>query len=73
MGSVGDDISRWRGLVGAELCALGHQKWERRQKHLKREEKSKMLREIGTEKEGRGCSWESCHMAAVEAARLVLL
>lgn len=73
MGSVGDDILRCRGLLGAQLFALGHQKWERRQKHLKREEKYKMLREIGTEKEGSGCNWESCHMAAGQVAWLVVL
>lgn len=48
-----------RGLVGAELCALGHQKQEGREKHLTRQEKYKMPKEIDVEKEGKGCSWES--------------
>lgn len=62
-----------RGLVGAELCALGHQKWEGREKHLKRQGKYKMLKKIDAKKEGKGCSWESCQMTAVQVAQLVLL
>lgn len=65
------DVSR--GLVGAEICALGHQKREGRQKHLERVEKYKMLKEIGTAEQGKGCSQESCQMAAVQVAWLVVL
>lgn len=57
-----------RNLVEAELCALGHQKQENREKPMKRQEKYKMLKEIDAEKEGKGCSWEFCQMTAVQVA-----
>lgn len=57
----------------AELCGMGHQKQEGREKHLKRQEKYKMPKEIDAAKEGKGCTWESSQMTAVQGAQLVLL
>lgn len=49
-----------RGLTGAELCALSHQKQQDSQKNLKGGGRglagAEEVRETGTEKEGNGCS-----------------